>query len=460
MINGFSRRFSMTKIGFVTDTNLLKKSIEDLYSSKTVLDSTDVFVEYIEALNKTDSKIELLYFMPELVVEELFAQKKIAFDEQYNVLKNKFNKMNYALDGKLPKNNLDKIIKKEKELYLPKYKNIKLEYTKELFEEVVYEAIQKKAPFDKRKEGKKADSGFKDTLIWKTILLSDEINDCSIFYLFSSDKIFYDNKETLKKEFNQKHPNTEVRIIYFDPDGNQRQNVLYKIIEDNNLIKTNVVKLYDKELLITNINSLKYNYSDDVLYSEEEPIIKLTNIMFNDFTYNDFVIDDVNESNSKYEVILSFKTKKYTLDAELDEIDRTLLGKIKLYFKIACDEINLETYKIENVKFYKSYINQILSNIETLYSYILKASREKLNKSLEIDLESFKEINSFYHAEDFLKMYSSINELTKGIAVSSQLEELKKSLSLLNETTNIFNSLKYLDFENIANQTDKENKNK
>lgn len=451
----------MTKIGFATDTNLLKKSTGDLYSSKTVLDSTDIFVEYIEALNKTESKVKLLYFMPELIIEELFSQKKISFDEQYDVLKKKFMEMNYALDGELPKNNLDKIIEKEKELYLPKYKNIKLEYTKELFEKVVSEAIQKKAPFDKSKEGKKTDAGFKDTLIWKTILLSEEINDCNIFYLFSSDKIFEDNKGELTKEFSERHPNTELRIVYFDLDGSQRQNALYKIIEDNKLIKTNVVKLYNKELLLTTINSIKYNYSNDVLYSEEEPIIKLTNIVFNDFSHNDFIIDDVNELTDNYEVILSFKTKKYTLDTELDEINRTLLGKIKLYFKITGDEINLETYKIENVKFYRSYINQILFNIGTLYSDALKTSIEKLKKSLEINLDPIKEINTFYHTDEFSKTLNSINELTKGFTASSQFEELKKSLSAFSEiskTTNAFNSLKYLDSKSITNQTDKEKK--
>ena len=67
------------KIGFVTDTNILGKEKGKWYDCKTVLDGTDIFIEYIEALSKTDEKKELVYFMPEMVIEELFAQKKRSF---------------------------------------------------------------------------------------------------------------------------------------------------------------------------------------------------------------------------------------------------------------------------------------------------------------------------------------------------------------------------------------------
>lgn len=437
----------MIKIGFATDTNLLKKSAGDLYSSKTVLDSTDIFVEYIEALNKTKPKIELLYFMPELVVEELFSQKKIAFDEQYSVLKNKFMEMNYALDGELPKNNIDEIFEKEKSLYLSKYKNIKLEYTKELFEEIVSEAIQKKAPFDKSKEGKKTDAGFKDTLIWKTILYSNEISACKIFYLFSSDKIFEDSKEYLTKEFTKKHSNTELKIIYLDPDGNQRQNALHKVISDNKLFETDIVKLYNKELILTALNSIKYDYSGDVVYSNDDPVVKLTNILFNEFTDADFVIEDVNELDEKYETVLSFETMKFVLDKELDGINRTLLGKIKIYFKNNKGKMEFDSYKIENVRFYGNYINQLLG---TLYSDALRTSIEKLKKSLGIDsktMNAIKSIKSYYQTKEFYDTLNSIKAITKNINTSYQLEELKKSISNLNITSTAIDVFKKINYD-------------
>lgn len=447
----------MKKIGFVTDTNILKKSYDELYSNSSTLDSTDIFIEYIDALNKTDSKCKLIYFMPELVIEELYSQKELAFSEQYEILESRFQKLNYALEGELPKNNIKGAIKSEKGKYLKKYRNIKLEYTSELFESLVNEAIKKVAPFDKSKEGKKADSGFKDALIWKTILLSNDVDECDIFYLISSDKIFIDNKDYLTKDFSKKHPKTELRILFFEPDGNQRQNALYRIIEDNGLIKTTVVKLYNKELLLDTVQLIKYNYSAEVSYLQDETLITLTDILFNNFTISDFIINDINENDNKYEVILSFETKKYVVDHELEEINKPILGKIKLYFKINDEGVDFETYKIENVKFYNNYMSQILSSIGSLYSDALKNSIEKLRKSLEINIEPIKKLNEFYQNENLYKSFDSIKEITKNINTSYQLEELKKSISLinnLNSTSSAFENL------NKINYTEEKNKEK
>ena len=100
------------KIGFVTDTNILGKEKGQWYDCKTVLDGTDIFIEYIEALSKNNKKKELVYFMPEMVIEELFAQKKAVFEEKYSYLEAKILELNYALIGDIPKNNIDEIIRK------------------------------------------------------------------------------------------------------------------------------------------------------------------------------------------------------------------------------------------------------------------------------------------------------------------------------------------------------------
>ena len=74
------------KIGFATDTNLLKK--QDLHDCKEILDATDIYTEYIKALKNIESRKELIYYMPEIVVEELLMQKENAFNiETFKVLK-------------------------------------------------------------------------------------------------------------------------------------------------------------------------------------------------------------------------------------------------------------------------------------------------------------------------------------------------------------------------------------
>lgn len=133
------------KIGFATDTNILKK--QNLHEDEKTLDVTDIYTEYIEALKNIKSKNELVYYMPEIVVEELLMQKEFAFNETYKVFEKKYKENSYGLLGELPKNNIKEKLKQEKEKYNNKYKLIRLEYTSELMEILVKEALMKKAPF-------------------------------------------------------------------------------------------------------------------------------------------------------------------------------------------------------------------------------------------------------------------------------------------------------------------------
>lgn len=441
------------KIGFVTDTNLLKKTEDRLRVCEKTLDDTDIFVEYIEALSKTETTTELIYFMPNLVIEELFSQKKRIFQEQYDLLQERFKNISYGLVGEIPKSNIEDIINKEKAEYLPKYKNVNLTYTQELFESLVNDAINKKAPFDKSVEGKKTDAGFKDALIWKTILQSEEVGKCNIFYFFSSDKIFIDNKSELVKEFSNYHNNSELKIVYFDPDGNQRQKALQLLISENNLVETNVVKLYNKELILSAIKTFKFDYDKDVLYSEEDEV-KVIDISFVEFLNEDFIISDVNDNEGEYEVIISFETKKYILNNLQEEKNRILLGNIKIYYSINNNEINLKAYKIDNVRFYRNYLNRILSSIgesvAKIYSEEFKTSIENLKKALEINLEPLKNINytsQFQELKNSMSTINSFQEIAKSINSLKQFEEIKKSISSINEfnlTNNTLDSLKSL----------------
>lgn len=414
------------KIGFITDTNFLKKSEERLRSCQEVLDTTDIFVEYIEELSSTDSNNELVYFMPNIVIEELFSQKKKLFEEQYKNLNQKFNNISYALIGEFPKNNIESIIIKEKENYLPKYENINLSYSSELFEDLVKEAIDKKPPFDKSKQGKKTDSGFKDALIWKTVLNSKKIDECEIIYFFSSDKIFSDNQDELIEEFKKYHKNTNLKIIFFESDGNQKQNALQLLISENNLIETDVIKLYNKDRILSIIRNLKYNYSKDIIYSEEDKI-KIINILFKNFVNDDFVILDVNRVDDKqYEVILSFKTKEYQLNNPQVEIEKLLFGNISLYISIKNEEFHLESSKINEVSFYKNDFDKLISIIRESFSNIYSKELDTIIKSLnESIVKTFEPLQNINYPSQF-------QELKESISATSGLQELKNNINILN----------------------------
>lgn len=212
------------KIGFATDTKILRKN--KLSECQKILDATDIYTEYIETLNKIKSKHELVYYMPEIVADELLIQKEFSFNQSYKFFEDRYRENSYALLGELPKNNIKDMLAQEKE----EYKLIKLEYTAELMETLVKEALMKKAPFDKSVEGKKTDAGFKDALIGKTIVLSTDIGECEQFYFFTADKAFDEGKEELINEFKSKHPKTKINIIYIESDGSHKQNALNYIL--------------------------------------------------------------------------------------------------------------------------------------------------------------------------------------------------------------------------------------
>lgn len=318
------------KIGFATDTNILRKN--KLNECQKILDATDIYTEYIETLNKVKSKHELVYYMPEVVVDELLMQKEFSFNQSYKFFEDRYKENSYALLGELPKNNIKEILVQEKEEYKEKYKLIKLEYTAELMETLVKEALMKKAPFDKSAEGKKTDAGFKDALIWKTIVLSTDIDESEEFYFFTADKAFDEGKEELINEFKSKHPKTKINIIYIEPDGSHKQNALNYIIDKHGLYKTDVIELYDENLVKKYFDKISYIPNDVEYYCGDGIQAELTEILFQNFELNDFYIDKVEKEEEKFNIYCSFRTLKYNTDIEISD-RKYIIGNVKFAVK-------------------------------------------------------------------------------------------------------------------------------
>ena len=318
------------RIGFATDTNILKK--KNIYEGEKTLDVTDIYIEYIEALRNIKSKKELVYYMPEIVVEELLAQKEIAFNDTYKNFEKKYKENSYGLLGELPQNNIKEKLKQEKEEYNDKYKLISLEYTAGLMEILVKEALMKKAPFDKSIEGKKTDAGFKDALIWKTIVLSTEIDECDEFYFFTSDKAFDDGKEELANEFKENHPKTKINIVYIENNGSHRQNSLNYLIDKHALYKTDVIELYDKNLVKKYFENISYTPKDIDYYCGNGMQAELTQILFQKFDLEDFYIDKVEKEEEEFNIYCSFRTLKYNINIDVEKRDY-IIGNVKFVVK-------------------------------------------------------------------------------------------------------------------------------
>ena len=455
------------KIGFITDTNILKKNIGELNKEEKFLNNIDFFIEYIESLEKTSSDKQLIYFMPSVVIEELYYQKLSAFNIRYDALKDTYDEIAYGLNGEFPKCDIEKVLLEEKE----QYKNneritmLDLQYDESIFKEIMEDALRKNPPFDKSNEGYKTDSGYKDALIWKTIIYSKEINDCDKVYFFSGDKIFVDNEEYLIEEFNKKHQNVELKIMFYKPDMEQRQNCLKYIIQDNDLIETEIIKLYDIDLILNSIKKIKYNYNEDVYYSTQEQNNKLEDVLFNDFEKNDFNIENVIEKEGKYQVLIQYRTEKYIIsdDAIIDKISRKILkGKIKLIFSKDKREFKLESYEIVYSKFAMG-LEETLQNLSNmLRTNIVLPNIELYNQSIKSGLiplmESIKRLNSNLLDRELLNKFVNYTPLWM-----EELKNLGESLSYINGYIANYNEKieKANDIKKISDKKEKkENKSK
>lgn len=404
------------KIGFATDTNILRKN--NLSDCQKILDVTDLYTDYIESLNKIKPSHELLYYMPEIVVDELLMQKEFSFNHTYKVFEDRYRENSYGLVGELPKNNIKEILAKEKEEYNEKYKLIELEYTAELMETLVKEALIKKAPFDKSIEGKKTDAGFKDALIWKTIVLSKDIDECEEFYFFTSDKAFDEGKEELTNEFKEKHSKTNIYIIYIEPDGSNRQSVLNYIIDKHALYKTDVIELYDENIVKKYFGEISYIPNDIEYYCGNGIQAELTKVLFQNFDLDDFYIDKVEKTKEKFNIYCSFRTLKYNTDIEISD-KKYIIGNVKFTVKGKKEKYAYINSEVSKVDFDLGVVDLLrgftigLGNLATEMSKIIKENT--------INIESFNALKEVQEVIE--KQNRERNEMWK--IISNPLKDIK-----------------------------------
>lgn len=418
------------KIGFATDTNILRKN--NLSDCQRTLDVTDMYTDYIESLNKIKSSHELIYYMPEIVVDELLMQKEFSFNQSYKFFEDRYRENSYGLLGELPKNNIKEILAQEKEKYKEKYKLIKLEYTAELMETLVKEALTKKAPFDKSIEGKKTDAGFKDALIWKTVVLSLDIDECEEFYFFTSDKAFDEGKEELINEFKEKHPKTNIYIKYIEPDGSHRQNALNYIIEKHGLYKTDVIELYDESLVKKYFDKISYIPNDIDYYCGNGIQAELTEVLFKKFDLNDFYIDKVEKNEEKFNIYCSFRTLKYNTDIEISD-RKYIIGNVKFIVKGKKEKYAYIDSEVSKVDFDLGVIDLLRGFTVGLGNVAKEMS--KIMKENIINSESF---NALKAVQDAIEKQ---NKERKAIvqAISNPLKDLKipTAIDILNENNKL-----------------------
>lgn len=185
------------KIAIIPDTNIYTRSKNNPYDL-TDLPLKKYFkqLKTIKDLNLED-KVEIL--IPEVVLLELLYQNKRNFDDNINNLNN-LNKyfINFDINITSPEDlSYDEYFEKLKEKYNYDLKIIHIPPKNELFDDILHRYYNKKPPFENNK-----DQGFKDTIIFLSILHFAKQDLYSEYILFSDDNIFKNqNKTKLEKEF-------------------------------------------------------------------------------------------------------------------------------------------------------------------------------------------------------------------------------------------------------------------
>ena len=404
------------KIGIITDTNMIKINESEL-ALNGIFNNIDFYLDYIDDLNNTRSRNKLVYFMPKVVLEELISQKRDTFLDQYNSFITKYDALEYALIGEKPQNNIDEYIKNERIKYESKMNLLNIPYSVKTFKKLVNDSLKKNPPFDKSKEGKKTDAGFKDALIWSTILESKELDDINKLYFFTGDKVFNDNKLDLEKEFNSYHTNTDFELVYLEPKGDHRQQSLQLIIKNHSLKESDVIKLYNESMNLYNLIKMgKYRVKENITYMEETIVYKLDEILFESFNLDDFIIKNVKKNDdNNYEVFIEFKTKKYILDKSQAN-NRDLYGTIIINYQKKSNTFIAEGIKIDSLYFELSNVEAIIA-LNSGISKIIQNFHDPMSNLVKTITEALSSYNDPVNnlSKNITEALSSYNNLTKPI---------------------------------------------
>lgn len=149
------------KIGFITDINFLKKDNITIVEHTNYLDNINYFESYIEDLKKSSCDSKLIYFMPEVILEELYFQRITAFKKAYEKFEDKYKKLKHSITGSMPINNIEDTALAEKEKYKSSslLKILKLSTNKEILDELISDVLKDK-PFSLSSSQKSSSSFF------------------------------------------------------------------------------------------------------------------------------------------------------------------------------------------------------------------------------------------------------------------------------------------------------------
>ena len=345
----------------------MKRAI--ILDTNFILENKKLLIEFKKAINDS---VDI--FIPRIVVDEVMSQKARETENKYNMIKklieenNKYFKFeeNFKID--------DVIIERKKgiEKFLVSYcnKNI-IEYDKNLFSEILDRALYKKPPFVRDENS--SDKGFKDAILWCSMLKSKKLSEYDEVLLVSNDKrAFLNKRDELSKEFNLilgkdiKIVNNTISEIYIDL-GIIKNSSISESEENDTVISE------DDTINFSNIKSELTKHMDEVIYTEIYNSYNGCTEHQNNFT----IYQKINEDDTKR---FFAELPKYIQEhIFFDLVDITeLLNKIGISSRytnsvplISLKKINEIHNKIKNNdELYKPFLTYIICKFNIVYKYI------------------------------------------------------------------------------------------
>lgn len=217
------------KTYIIFDTNILHlRSYNDF--SKFVFHQ--IYEEIQGKIERHDVVKNFELLVPEITIQELFQQQLKAFVENIYLLKDAYSNCQqlYEIDLKIDDSfQYEPYLIKMRHQYLSsKDINILPICNENKFSNIVNRALNKKAPFEGR--DKKSDKGFKDALIWESILEFASENEGEYIFI-TNDKGF---QQDLIKEFEQV---THKSISFYNKDERQKLDLHIEKYSEEKIIR-------------------------------------------------------------------------------------------------------------------------------------------------------------------------------------------------------------------------------
>ncbi len=250
-------------ISVVLDTNLLKSGSTDFTVVHFVNKLNDIIGE-IES-NDLYDKVQIL--IPQIVIDELYEHQKKAYLDKYSSIKScKFHTFDIIPHPNYEQWLHDKFNETIDELAVRDAKCIVIPYPDDdVLPNIIKRAVAKQAPFEGKE--KESDKGFKDVILWESILkykhthITDTIILCSKDARICNSSLSVEYKEVFEDE---------IHLLKLESDNVSPIYELLSKLTDSPIKQTFAERLKEDIILTLNKDFISSLYSDYIVIHNEK----------------------------------------------------------------------------------------------------------------------------------------------------------------------------------------------